>query len=223
MYCVYLTTYAGDKLPPYYVGSTSKQKIAKGYKGSVSSAEWKPMWEYELKNHPDLFNTWIISEHTTRKEALEAELKYQVENNVVESKNWVNKSLAQPDGFFGMDVSGKNNPMYGSNRTGEKHKGGENISAALQEFFLSEKSQNHRESSRARWKQNNPSYNPETMQKIKQTWKSNGRGLGEKNGMFGKSAAMKGKRLYNNGIQTKAFMEDQQPNGWIIGRHKVTK
>ena len=221
MYCVYLTTYAGDKLPPFYVGSTSKQKITEGYKGSVSSAEWKAIWEYELKNHPDLFNTWIISEHSTRKEALEAELKYQIENNVVESTQWINKSLAQPNGFFGMDVSGKNNPMYGSNRTGEKHKGGENISAALQNFFMSEQSQNHRQSSRSRFKTCNPTSNPETLQKIKQTWKARGRGIGEKNGMFGKTSPSKGKKLYNNGKETKAFIENKQPEGWNIGRHKT--
>ncbi len=30
MYCVYLTTYSGDKLPPYYIGSTSIAKISNG-------------------------------------------------------------------------------------------------------------------------------------------------------------------------------------------------
>ena len=31
MYCVYLTIYTGNKLPPFYIGSTSLKKINKGY------------------------------------------------------------------------------------------------------------------------------------------------------------------------------------------------
>lgn len=221
MYCVYLTTYKGTRLPKYYIGSTSIDKIKNGYKGSVSSKEWKSIWDLEVKEYPDLFEVLVISIHNTRKEALEAELEYQISANVVESKDYVNKSLAQPDGFFGMDVSGENNPMYGKSRTGEKHKGGENIAAGLQKFFASDFSQNHRNTSRKRLKQNNPMSNPDIKQKVKDTWKKNGRGLGPKNGMYGKQNPMAGKILYNDGKQTKAFYENQQPEGWVRGRHKV--
>jgi hypothetical protein len=220
MYCVYITTYTGDKLPKFYVGSTSIEKIKKGYNGSVASKQWGNIWNREIKEMPHLFDTQIISEHETRKDALEAELEFQLIQNVVESSEWVNKSLAQPDGFFGMDVSGKNNPMYGSNRTGEKHKGGENISSALQEFFKSDKSSNHRKTSSDRLKLQNPTQDPETLAKIKETWKNNDRGVGAKNGMYGKTGKLLGKFLYNNGIITKAFNENEQPEGWIKGRVK---
>ena len=39
MYCVYITTYNGYKLPKYYIGSTSTKKIeSEKYYGSVSSS-----------------------------------------------------------------------------------------------------------------------------------------------------------------------------------------
>jgi hypothetical protein len=36
-YVVYLTTYSGNKMPPYYVGSTGAKNIENGYVGSVVS------------------------------------------------------------------------------------------------------------------------------------------------------------------------------------------
>ena len=220
MYCVYITTYVGTKLPKYYVGSTSVKKIQDGYRGSVSSKRWSDIWILEIKQNPHLFNTDIVSLHETRLEALQAELDYQIENNVVVSEEWINKSLARPLGFFGMDVSGKNNPMYGTIRKGEKHKGGENISKSLQEFFESDRSKNHRKSSSDRLKINNPSKNPETIKKIKETWVKKERNIGPKNGMFGKPGKLLGKKLYNDGNKTKAFVEGEQPEGWVLGRSK---
>jgi hypothetical protein len=220
MYCVYVTAYSGEKLPKYYVGSTSVDKIKNGYRGSVSSKEWGFIWNMELKQNPQLFSTLIISTHDTRSEALEAELDYQIKNNVVISEQWINKSLAQPNGFFGMDVSGENNPMYGKNRTGENHKGGENISKSLQEFFQSDKSDNHRKSSSDRLKINNPTKNPEIIKKMKEIWVKKERNIGPKNGMFGKTGKLLGKKLYNDGNKTKAFVEGEQPEGWVLGRSK---
>lgn len=221
MYCVYITYYYGDQLPPKYIGSSSIEKIKEGYLGSVSSLEYKERWEYEKQNHPELFETEIVSTHHTRVEALEEELHLQRKYDVVESKEWINKSYAIPNGFFGMDVSGKNNPMYGRVRKGEKHKGGENISKALQEFFDDpERSRNHRENSRKMLKKNNPMSNPEVIEKNKMIWKQRKRNVGEKNGMYGKTNPMKGKKLYNNGKVTKCFEEGKQPSGWSLGRHK---
>lgn len=220
MYCVYITYYKGNKLPQKYIGSSSIEKIKNGYRGSVSSLEYKETWESEIKNNPTLFETKIISKHRTRKKALEKELEIQKQYNVVESTEWINKSYAQPNGFFGMDVSKEKNPMYGRIRKGETHKGGENISKALRDFFNdSEKSKNHRKKSKERWENNNPSKNPAILKKIKESWKKNNRNIGEKNGMYGKQHPMKNKKLYNNGTITKAFEENKQPKGWILGRH----
>lgn len=222
-YCTYKTTYTGHKLPSFYVGSSSVSKVNNGYKGSVSSQEYKETWEQELRENPHLFETEILTLHEEREEATREELRFQKENDVVKSKDWINKSFAKPNGFFGMDVSGENNPMYGSTRKGEKHKGGENISSALKQTYQTEWGDKKKEQSSKRFKENNPTSNPETMKKMKEIWKKNGRGIGEKNGMFGKTGRLKGKKLYNNGYEVKAFEENKQPDGWIAGRIKNIK
>jgi len=112
-YCVYLTSYKGTKLPSLYIGSTNINRIQQGYRGSVSSKKWKSVWKEELKLHPEYFTIEILSYHNTRKEALEAELLYQKQHNVVLSEEYINESYAQIDGFAGRDVSGSANPMYG--------------------------------------------------------------------------------------------------------------
>lgn len=69
IYCTYLTVYMGNKLPPFYVGYTSKTKINNGYNGTVSSKRYKEIWCFERKNNPHLFKTRVIKEFTSRKEA----------------------------------------------------------------------------------------------------------------------------------------------------------
>lgn len=221
MYCVYLTEYLGDKMPRFYVGSSSIQKIKEGYRGSVSSRQFKDVWNSELRVHPELFRTSTISTHDTREEALAAELQYQLDHDVVHDANYINKSLAQPKGFFGMDVSGTNNPMFGTYRIGETHSGGENISEGLRKSYASGKLDHVRESSSLRMTSSNPSANPKIREKQKDTWRKIRRNCGTKNGMWGRKSRLSGKKLYNNGNIVKAFVEGQQPDGWIPGRiHK---
>lgn len=117
IYVTYLTIYTGNKLPMFYIGSSTEKKVINGYHGSVSSKEYKQIWKEELNNNPHLFKTKIISKHNTDKEAREKELYLQKCLNVVKSNFYVNKSLALPNGFFGMNVSGENNPMFGKTRT----------------------------------------------------------------------------------------------------------
>jgi len=112
MYCVYLTTYSGDLLPAFYIGSSSIENIDNGYKGSVKSKRWKTIWKNELKNNPHLFNVEIIKTFKTRQEATDYEYEYQKLHNVVNSENYINMAYAMKNGFFGRDVSGSNNPMY---------------------------------------------------------------------------------------------------------------
>lgn len=112
-YCVYMTTYSGELMPTYYLGSTSSGRIAKGYRGSVRSRKWSDVWNRELAENPHLFTTEVLSTHGTREEALAEELRLQKENDVVRSSEWINEAFAQPKGFAGRDVSGTANPMYG--------------------------------------------------------------------------------------------------------------
>jgi hypothetical protein len=92
IYCTYLTLYSGNKLPPFYIGHTSIQKVENGYHGSVASQLYKPIWDIEQKENPQLFKTVIISKHPTRKEAIDKELKLQTKLNVVKNPLYTNRA-----------------------------------------------------------------------------------------------------------------------------------
>ncbi len=119
IYCVYLTIYKGSKLPPFYIGSSSVKKVQNGYHGSVQSKQYKEIWKSELRYNPNLFETKIISTHTDRKEATLRERDFQKKVSAVKNPLYINQSFAAYDSFTDRDQSGKNNPMYGSSRTGE--------------------------------------------------------------------------------------------------------
>jgi len=146
-------------LPKRYIGSCKLERIYSGYNGSVSSKKYKRIYDEEQIKNKHLFKTRILSIHQTDIEAKEKEKDLQIKYNVVLSKKYFNESIAIPNGFFGRDVSGKNNPMYGKTRKGEKHKGGENISKSLKDFFKTDKGIKERENRSKRYSsQNNPMY-----------------------------------------------------------------
>ncbi len=94
IYCTYLTIYKGNKLPPFYIGSTSALKISEGYRGSVQSKKYKQIWLSELKDNPHLFETQILTTHTTREEALNREESFQKKMNVVNNPLYINLCIA---------------------------------------------------------------------------------------------------------------------------------
>lgn len=112
-YVVYLTAYRGNKLPPFYIGSTSTKRISAGYNGSIKSKQYKTIFDKERRDNPHLFKTMIICEYSTRTEALECELKLQTKLNVVKSSMYMNMSIAKNFGWFGMNCKGINAPAYG--------------------------------------------------------------------------------------------------------------
>lgn len=113
-YVTYLTIYSGTKLPPFYIGSTYLEKHLNGYHGTVTSKKYQKIYESEKESHPELFDSVILDEFDTRKEATFCELYYQKLYDVVKSKLFFNMSYAMVDGCFGMDTSGENHPLYGS-------------------------------------------------------------------------------------------------------------
>lgn len=121
IYCTYLTIYKGNKLPPFYIGSSTVKNVESGYHGSVVSKKYKSIWNSELKKHPNLFKTKILSLHETGEEAREKELKFQRELNVVESTLYINMGYATVNGCFGISRKGKDNPMYGNGKFGENN------------------------------------------------------------------------------------------------------
>lgn len=118
-YCTYMTTYLGDKMPKFYIGSTSVKKILTGYHGSVSSKKFKNIWKNELRTRPELFTTEIIGSYSTRKAALDAELSLQITLDVVKNRHFINEALACPNGFFGRSVSGEDHPRFNSSHSDE--------------------------------------------------------------------------------------------------------
>ena len=106
MFCVYLTTYMGDKLPPFYIGSTSVKKLENGYRGSVSSKRYKELWNLELKENPHLFKYQILQYCETRKEAYFNEEYWQRQFGAIKNVEFINCSYANTTGFFGKDTEG---------------------------------------------------------------------------------------------------------------------
>jgi hypothetical protein len=122
-YVTYLVTYSGYKLPKFYIGSTSEEKIKSGkYFGSIRSIKYRKIFYDEIDNNIHLFKIQILSYHDTRLDALSEELKLHIEFDVVNSKDYINESLAMVNGFFGRDVSGENHPMWGKKHTEETKK-----------------------------------------------------------------------------------------------------
>jgi hypothetical protein len=95
MFVTYLTVYSGDKLPAFYIGSTTAERIASGYHGSVRSSVYRDVWASELKEHPELFETRVLTKHETRNESLDEEERIQKLFDVVRSSLFVNKAYAR--------------------------------------------------------------------------------------------------------------------------------
>jgi hypothetical protein len=176
LFAVYLTTYSGAVLPPFYIGSSSIKKIKSGYHGSVKSKKYKSIWEEELKNNPHFFLTKILSFWGTREEALIEELRIQKEHDVVKSGLFINLAFACPNGFFGRDVSGENHPRYGSR--------GKEVSSETR-LKLSNAFTGENNPMWGKFGDNHPAFgNKDTHE---QRLKKSQRILGENNPMWGKS------------------------------------
>ncbi len=116
-YCVYVTTYTGkiEGFPYYYIGSTSIKKIEAGYCGSVKSKAWG--WSYKMLKDDGMIRTQILTTTKTRKRALKLEYLLQLQFKAMTNPLFFNMSYANKNGFFGRNVRGSNNPMYGVSKT----------------------------------------------------------------------------------------------------------
>jgi hypothetical protein len=87
-------------MPANYIGSSSVDKVLnKNYHGSVASERYRATWLSELKLHPELFSTVIVSYHDTRSNATWKELQVQRTLNVVKSDLFINRSYAYVNSF----------------------------------------------------------------------------------------------------------------------------
>lgn len=116
-YCTYLTTYHGTKMPMFYIGRSTVEKVNNGYHGSVSSKLYKDIWFNELEQNPHLFETKILTTHSTKQEAAEREEYFHKKYQVHKNSMYINQATGY--GTFHADISGKKNPFYGKSRSGE--------------------------------------------------------------------------------------------------------
>ena len=100
-FCVYLTTYRGNKLPPFYIGYSSADKVLNGYNGSVSSKTFVKIWRQERKTNKQLFKTKIIKCFESSHEARKYEEYVQRFFNVHRNPMFINMSIGYSK--FNMD------------------------------------------------------------------------------------------------------------------------
>lgn len=203
MYCVYLTIYLGNKMPPFYIGSSSIEKLTNGYHGSVSSKKWKDIWDQELKSNPHLFKTKIVCSHNTRQEAFCKEYKLQKALNIMKkSEMYINMSVAAKNGYFGMDMNGANNHFYGKIHKIETKQLMSTKQKGENSFYFGK------------------SLNSETKRKISRSHIESGVFKGSKHPMYGKPSANRGKKfqwITNNVVNKQISIDDIIPNGWHKG------
>lgn len=89
-FCVYLTIYSGNLLPPFYIGYSQVLKVERGYRGSVSSKEYRKLWKSENES---LFKTKILKTFRTRQEAFQYEKKLIALLNAHKNPLYVNRAL----------------------------------------------------------------------------------------------------------------------------------
>ncbi len=95
-YCTYITMYSGKKLPPFYIGHTQTIKIlSSNYHGSVASKKYKNLWYSELKVHPHLFKTLILTFHESREKAHQKESYFLNFHDAKNHSLFVNRSNAE--------------------------------------------------------------------------------------------------------------------------------
>lgn len=118
LFCVYFTSYSGNKIPPFYIGSTSVDKILgdKKYRGSVASKKFAPIWKSEQRENPHLFKTIILSIHNTRDEAYTAEDKLLRLRDCVNSPLYLNARCAKGLGYH---PKGELSPRFGVKHSAE--------------------------------------------------------------------------------------------------------
>jgi hypothetical protein len=98
---VYLTVYRGNRLPPFYIGSSSKPQdiLAGKYHGSVTSGKYKGIWRRERSDNPHLFKTIILQHFSSNKEAVLREREIQEFFHVADNPMYINMSVANGGGL----------------------------------------------------------------------------------------------------------------------------
>ena len=121
MYCVYLTVYSGNKLPPFYIGYCRKDKIDKGYLGTPTSKEYKEIFKEEKENSIHLFKIHIIKEYKTAKEAKLKETDLQTKLQVLKNPLYFNRSINSKEFLNSAPHKEETKKKIGDANRGKKH------------------------------------------------------------------------------------------------------
>ena len=105
-------------MPPFYIGSSSNTEniTERGYRGSVDSKLYKNVWKQELREHPELFKTIIISTHENFPSAVAREEELQRKLDVANNPLYVNMSIAN----YKFGLSGNTHHMVCNTEIREK-------------------------------------------------------------------------------------------------------
>jgi hypothetical protein len=173
-YVVYLTVYRGDRLPPFYIGSTSLENFNSGYRGSVRSKQYRKIWLDELELNSHLFSTVVISEHSTRKQAFEAELALQLLVGVPKSPLFINKALASSSFMFGGEHTAETKAKLADGMRGvpKTKEHAEKISQAL---TGKGKTEEHKKAMQAAWESRDRTLSEDHCTKIAEALKGKAR------------------------------------------------
>lgn len=216
IYCTYLTTYSGNKLPPLYIGSTSVKRINKGYRGTVSSKKYRDIWESELIENPHLFETKILTTHSSREEALEEEMRLQELHDVVNSDLYVNMAIANKKFIFcdynDPEYRKKQSESHKDIKLSDEHK--KNISEAQKKRYENQEARKKTsEAQKKRYKNGfiNPFFGKSHTEETK--FKMSLERVGSKNGSYGRRWFYNPETLEN----IKCLPEDK-PENYIPGR-----
>lgn len=105
-YCVYLTIYHGTRLPPFYIGYCRISRLKNDeYHGTVSSRQYKSIWDKEIAEYPELFKTIIIKQFDDKKSANDYEIRIQKKLDVVRNPLYINQKIWPNVGNKGVKFS----------------------------------------------------------------------------------------------------------------------
>ena len=82
-------------MPSNYIGSVYTDRIEnESYHGTVTSKKWKDIWDHEIKNHPELFETEILMRFTNRQNATNFEELLQRKLDIIKNDTYINECYA---------------------------------------------------------------------------------------------------------------------------------
>jgi hypothetical protein len=92
-YCTYLTVIIHEDLPFMYIGKGKTKDVLSGrYKGSVSSKQYRDIFNRLKKESPHLIHSEIINQFETNEEAIAEEIKLHAMYDVARCPVFMNKS-----------------------------------------------------------------------------------------------------------------------------------